>query len=353
MSNRPLLWVRHESRPGEGRTAVSPESAKALLEAGFRIVVEADEQRAVDIEEYRALGCEIAEAGVWEQAPQDAIIVGLKELPEGDAPLRDHIYFGHAYKHQRGARELLSRFVAGGGELLDLEYLVDEDGRRVAAFGYWAGYVGAALAVLEHRGQLTPNMEPRSKADLDALLAREAGGCDATALVIGAGGRSGRGACDALAVAGITATRWDMAETENLDKAALLAHDILVNCVMVSTPTPPFVTDADLDTPGRRLTVIADVTADTTSDLNMLPIYDDITTWEHPVREVRPADPATGAPAVRVIGIDNLPSLLPAEASATYSADLLPTLLTLPDGPVWQRARARFAQALADAGITR
>ncbi|GMA41182.1 hypothetical protein GCM10025883_32270 [Mobilicoccus caccae] len=270
----------------------------------------------------------------------------------GDSPLRDHIYFGHAFKGQHGARALLSRFVEGGGTLLDLEYLVDADGRRVAAFGYWAGYVGAALAVLEHRGLLEPDMQRRSKADLDALLRQGADGPVVRALVVGALGRSGRGACDALVAAGIEPTRWDLAETRDLDKAALLGHDILVNCVMVSSPAPPFVTEEDLDAPSRRLSVISDVTCDVTSDLNLLPIYDDITTWQEPVREIRPADDASGRPAVRMIAIDNLPSLLPAEAAATYSADLLATLLTLPDGEVWQRARARFALALEQEGLS-
>ncbi len=350
---RPLLWLRHETRRGEGRAAISPESARALIDDGFSIVVEECPQRAFTLAEYEAVGCTTAPTGSWETAPAEAIIVGLKELPDGDGPLRDHIYFGHAYKHQHGAAHLLSRFVEGGGTLLDLEYLVDDDGRRVAAFGYWAGYVGAALAVLEHRGQLESDMARRSKTDLDALLAQGSEGAEgATALVIGALGRSGRGACDALVAAGIEPTRWDLEQTRNLDKEALLAHDILVNCVMVSSAVPPFVTEADLDTPGRRLAVISDVTCDVTSDLNVLPVYDDITTWPQPVRELRAADSTPGAPAVRIIAIDNLPSLLPAEAAATYSADLLPTMLSLPDGPVWQRARQRFAQALADEGIS-
>ena len=42
----------------------------------------------------------------------------------------------------------LSDFERGGGSLYDLEYLVDESGRRLAAFGYWAGYAGAAVALL-------------------------------------------------------------------------------------------------------------------------------------------------------------------------------------------------------------
>ena len=54
--------------------------------------------------------------------------------------------FGHAYKGQPAGQVLLRRFRDGGGTLYDLEYLTDETGRRVAAFGYWAGYAGAALS---------------------------------------------------------------------------------------------------------------------------------------------------------------------------------------------------------------
>lgn len=55
------------------------------------------------------------------------------------------------------------------------------------------------------------------------------------------------------------------------------------------------------------------------------------------------------APAVDIVAIDNLPSLLPREASTTFSADLLPTLLELPRRTEpWAQARARF-----DAAVTR
>lgn len=351
MSDRPLLWLRHEVRPGEGRAAITPTTARELIDAGFEIVVEESVQRSFALADYEAAGCRTAAMNTWPQAPEGAIVVGLKELPEATTPLRDHIYFGHAFKHQHGAAELLRRFAAGGGTLLDLEYLVDADGRRVAAFGYWAGYVGAALAILEYAGRLRSDLTPLSRAELDARLVDCAKEWDTpTALVIGALGRSGRGACDALAVAGVAPTRWDVAETRDLDHQALRHHDLLINCVMVQTPVPPFLTNADLDAADRRLAVISDVTCDVTSDCNVLPVYDAITTWSEPTRELRAA--TADQPAVRIIAIDNMPSLVPAEAASTYAEDLLPTLLTLPDGPVWQRARERFAQALGDEGIT-
>lgn len=58
-----------------------------------------------------------------------------------------HVQFAHCYKNQGGWRDVLSRFPAGNGTLLDLEFLQDESGRRVAAFGYHAGFAGAALGV--------------------------------------------------------------------------------------------------------------------------------------------------------------------------------------------------------------
>lgn len=341
----PTLWMRHESRAGEQRAPIAPQDVRRLVEAGFRVVVEESPTRIFPIAEYEAAGCLVAPTDTWPDAPADAIVIGLKELPQARTPLRDHIYFAHAYKGQTGSRELLGRFAAGGGTLLDLEYLVDDTGRRVAAFGYWAGYIGAALAVLQRRGELPRPLRPTNREDLDALLRASAErDADATALVIGAAGRSGRGAVDALAVAGITATEWDVEQTRDLHKDALLAHDLLVNTVMVTTPVPPFVSDEDLDREDRALSVISDVTVDVTSDCNVLPINHEVTSWESPVRELR-----GGRKPAQIIAIDNLPTLLPREASLDYSSQLLPALLTLPDGPIWERARETFAEHAAAA----
>ena len=340
----PRLWMRHEVRPTERRAPIVPADAGRLVRHGFDVTVEASPQRAFPIEEYAAAGCRIAAAGSWVDAPRDHFVVGIKELPDEPAALvHRHVYFGHAYKEQAGADKLLRRFVAGGGELLDLEYLVDERGRRLAAFGYWAGYVGAALAVLRLRGRLAP-LEPLSRDALDAALRPATGDAPVKALVIGALGRSGRGATDALTVAGAETTAWDVAETRQLDRPALLAHDLLVNAVLTNAPVPPFLTPADLDTPGRRMSVVADVTCDVTSDCNVLPIYDAHTSWQEPARRLR-----DGEPPVDIIAIDNLPSLLPEEASVAFSAELTPQLALLgTDAAPWRRCLADFHSAIAN-----
>ncbi|MGK5628513.1 saccharopine dehydrogenase [Streptomyces sp. URMC 123] len=348
MTHTPRLWMRHETRPSERRAPIAPEHAEALVRHGFELTVEESPQRAFPLADYVAAGCRTAPAGSWTEAPEDTYVIGLKELPDGPARLRHrHILFGHAYKGQAGARELLGRFTAGGGALLDLEYLVDAEGRRLAAFGYWAGYVGAALAVLHHRGRLTTPLAPLTKERLDEALRAVRPADPPTALVVGALGRCGRGACDALTTAGIEPTRWDVAETAHLDRAALLGHDILVNTVLTTRPVPPFLTRDDLDDPARALRLVCDVTCDVTSACNVLPVYDEVTSWEEPVRRLRDGDRPLDRP-LDLIAIDNLPSLLPVEASRAFSAELLPHLLTLgEEGSPWDRALRTFREATA------
>ncbi|MFE0250978.1 saccharopine dehydrogenase [Streptomyces sp. NPDC059010] len=341
------LWLRHEVRSTERRTPIVPSDARRLVESGVTLTVEESPQRIFPVEEYEAAGCRIAPSGSWVSAPADTVVLGLKELPDEPAELTHrHIYFGHAYKQQPGARDLLHRFAAGGGALLDLEYLVDDSGRRLAAFGFWAGYLGAALAVLQHRGRLVAPLTPTSKDELDALLQPAPEDREFTALVIGALGRSGRGARLALLTAGVEATPWDLEETRDLDRPALLAHDVVVNAVLATTPVPPFLREQDLDDPARALRTLCDVTVDVGSPLNVLPIYDRTTDWTAPVRRLREDPP------LDLIAIDNLPSLLPRESSTDFSSALLPQLLEFETGGPWGRCLDRFRRACRELGIT-
>lgn len=242
------LWLRHEARTTERRAPIVPDDARRLVGNGVELTVEESPQRVFPVEEYEAAGCRVAPAGSWVTAPRDAVVLGLKELPEDPAELTHrHIFFGHAYKGQPGAAELLGRFAAGGGALFDLEYLVDDTGRRLAAFGFWAGYLGAALAVLGQRGRLRAPLTPTTKEDLDETLKPAAADAGFSGLVIGALGRSGRGARAAFATAGVDPTCWDLAETRDLDRPALLRHDVMVNAVLATTPVPPFLRERDLD----------------------------------------------------------------------------------------------------------
>lgn len=341
------LWVRAEQRPNEERVGLTPEGAAALIAAGLRVTVEESHVRAIPIDGYKAVGCEVAPENSWPEAPPDAIIFGLKELPEDGTPLpHRHIMFGHAYKGQHSGRALLERFKAGGGTLYDLEYLVDEDGRRVAAFGYWAGYAGAAVTLktwaAQQRGEECPPVGVYPSKD--ALNTELLGELDATgtarpsAIVIGALGRVGTGAADLCEAMGVRVTKWDMAETASGGPfPEILDHDLFLNCIFARPGTPVFVPPEALAAP-RNLTAIGDVACDPDSDYNPVPVYDRATTWDHPTLRV------ASDPVMDVMAIDNLPSMLPVESSQDYAAQLLPSLLTLTDldSGVWGRAAATY-----------
>ncbi|MCZ8152913.1 MAG: saccharopine dehydrogenase [Rhodobacteraceae bacterium] len=344
------LWVRAEQRPNEERVGLTPDGAAALVKAGLRVSVEESSVRAIPIDGYRAAGCEIVAENLWPQAPRDAIIFGLKELPEDGTPLAHrHIMFGHAYKGQPAGRELLKRFKAGGGTLYDLEYLVDETGRRVAAFGYWAGFAGAAVSLkcwaAQQRGSIAgPVAKYPGRAALIADLEREMAGMPRPrAIVIGALGRVGTGASDLCTQMGVAVTKWDMAETASGGPfPEVLEHEIFLNCILARPGCPVFV-PASAKTDVRKLTVIGDIACDPTSDFSPIKVYDRATDWDAPA--LRVAD----RPPLDVTAIDNLPSLLPVESSEDYAGQLLPSLMTLTDlsAGVWGRARAEYDRHIA------
>ncbi len=343
------LWIRAESRPNEERVGITPAGVASLIERGFRVTIEDSATRVMPAAGFVEAGAELAPEGSWPEAPRDAIIFGLKELPEAETPLvHRHIMFGHAYKGQEAGQRLLKRFAQGGGALYDLEYLVAENGRRVAAFGYWAGYAGAAVSLFawadqKKGGTCAPVSTWKNSEALQADLKAALDSAQETrpnAIVIGALGRVGTGASDLCEQMGVEVTKWDMAETASGGPfPEVLDHDLFFNCILAAPGCPVFV-PAEAKTAPRRLSVIGDVACDPQSDFSPVKVYDLETSWEAPV--VRAHDD----PVLDVMAIDNLPSLLPLESSEDFAAQLLPHLQTLNaiDDGVWGRAFATYLE---------
>ena len=346
MSNH--LWVRAEQRALEQRVPITPSGVATLIQAGWTVTVERSAARAIPDQVYEKTGCIMVNADSWhEHAPDDAIILGLKELdPDGPDLRHRHIMFGHAFKGQADGPALLARFARGKGTLLDLEYLTNENGRRVAAFGYWAGFAGAAVGLMawsaQQRGQTLGSVSVFEGRDtLVGTLSEQLGASKPSVIVIGALGRVGRGACELAEALGLPTTRWDMAETaQGGPFPEILTHDLFVNCILASPGVPVFVERSAVHQ-SRQLSVIADVSCDPSSAYNPIPIYDSATSFDRPTVAAGTADNP-----LDVMAIDNLPSMLPVESSEDYAGQLLPHLLTLAndsDG-VWSRAESIFEQ---------
>jgi saccharopine dehydrogenase (NAD+, L-lysine-forming) len=349
--------LRDETRTTERRTPVTPADAKTLLEAGFGISVERSDKRIFTDAEYESVGCKLVDAGTWLTAT-DATILGLKELPEEPANLKvPFIHFAHIYKDQTGWEQEIARFRRGGGQLYDIEYLVKER-RRVAAFGYWAGWMGAALAAWRLLARWNNVEGPEagvssfeSREEVENILRGLSADClkPRRAVVIGAKGRSGIGATEALKLAGFEVTEWDMEETRDLDRAALMAHDLLVNCVLMTGPGLQLLSSDDISNPLNFIQMVSDVSCDPFSDFNPLPIYDAPTGWGAPFITLGPNGIRE---EMELTAIDNLPSLLPREASEDFSSQMVKALLTYPEGEEWVNARSSFETAMAHAGLT-
>lgn len=305
---RQPIYLRCEMKKNEHRAALTPTTAKQLIDAGFDVTVERDPQRIFDDEEYERVGCKLAEHNTWTSLPAEIPIIGLKELPTEGPPLQNtHIQFAHCFKQQAGWVDVLSRFKQGGGKLYDLEFLEDANGRRVAAFGWHAGFAGAALGLLALAEQVQgktlgrqtryPNEQELIKyaqSQLEIIKRARPDG-RVRGLVVGALGRCGRGAIDFLERAGLQPediVRWDIQETsaKSGPYKEMLDVDIFVNCIYLNKKIPPFLSREFIEQSGgkdRRLGCVVDVSCDTTNPNNPLPIYDINTTFDEPTVPVQ------------------------------------------------------------------
>ena len=346
------LWIRAEQRKNEKRVGLTPQDASKLICEGVKVTVEQSADRIISTEDYHKVGCKIANQHSWPRAPKDAIILGLKELSDDVERLEHkHIMFGHAFKGQTSGLKLLKRFKAGNGLLYDLEYLTDPEGRRLAAFGYWAGYAGAAVSLKAYADQQNTkgicgsvNVSENKEKMVDCIRNAFANVENKfpKILVAGALGRVGTGAIDFCEALGLKVTKWDIEETKNGEPfPEILEHEIFLNCILAKPGAPVFVRDK-YHRSIRKLRVIGDISCDPDSSFNPIPIYNSPTNWAVPVIRVNTSQ------TLDVMAIDNLPSLLPYESSVDFSKQLLPLLFDLnePINGVWKRAEETFLKSL-------
>lgn len=318
------IVLRHEIKKNERRTPLTPVGASLLVKDGIKVIVESSPTRIFKDHEYESVGCEIVEMGYWRTSPQDSIILGLKELPEEDFPIEHrHIYFAHIFKGQEGSDSVFKRYADGGGSLFDLEFLTDENKKRVCAFGYWAGYVGAATALMEFYSE--NGLDNLSDFENKELLINEIkklsrGKENPSTLIIGALGRCGTGARDLLTACDLKSTNWDIDETKKGGPfKEIMDHDIFINAALIFNKIPPFINQELINEKRGKISVISDVSCDPNSDLNPIPIYEEITSWEKPTTEA--------AGGINIIAVDNLPSVLPRESSEDFAEQLFPHLI--------------------------
>lgn len=135
-----IALIKETKTPVDNRVALAPKQV-AELNRQFpqhQIVVQASDIRAYSDDEYRAEGVE-----VQEDVCDADILFGIKEAKvESLIPNKQYFFFGHIAKMQEYNRPLLQAFMQKHITFCDYEYLTDDNGQRVCAFGWWAGVVG-------------------------------------------------------------------------------------------------------------------------------------------------------------------------------------------------------------------
>ena len=342
-----FLWLRDEVKLHERRTLLLPNHAQSLVQLGHTIIVEQSQQRIFPDSAYVAAGCILVKGGTWVDADTNFYILGLKNLPEADFPLRHkHIYYAHCYKGQPHSR--------GGGTLLDCEYLTDHQGKAVAVenLGYLAGYVGAAMAIqfyIQKQLKQPLNVAVPYFSDQQQLISYTLNLLDKvnislSLVILGYQGNAGAGAVEFCRTVNITPSCWNRTETSRSSVLSTLNQfEIIVNCIKSDKSGAPFLLESDLYS-NNRLSILADVTCDVGLPTHRFPFYSTITTFENPCLTVGPQ-----AAPLDVIAIDNVSAWLPVETSQRISEPLFLQLKALLDDEhvlpyTWQKTKDIFLE---------
>lgn len=176
------LCIRHETKsPWERRAPLAPIHIEQILKTtNGTIGVQPSETRIFPDDEYTAAGATL------QSDPNDApIIIGVKEMPlDAFANSRTYLFFSHTMKGQAANMPALTRLLDLGCTLIDYELITDDAGRRLVAFGPFAGVAGAIDTIwtlgqrLDHEGIATPFNEITAAhqygtiADAEAALRR-------------------------------------------------------------------------------------------------------------------------------------------------------------------------------------
>lgn len=376
--------IREGKVPPDSRVPLSPNQCKELL-AKFPqldILVQPSPNRCFKDEEYEAAGLQLQE-----DLSDRELLLGVKEVPINQLiPNKKYCFFSHTIKEQPYNRKLLQAIIEKNIQLLDYEVLTDESGKRVIAFGRFAGIAGA------HNGLMTYGN--RTKAyDLPQMI-KFKDMAEATAyyktvnwpsmkVVLTGAGRVANGAAEVLENAGFqrlspqeflnNASEGPVftqlacedyvapkAEGANYDQSEFFAHperytsifdpytkvaDLMINGIYWDNRAPQFFTAEEMKAEDFKIQVIADVTCDIAPAAS-IPSTLYASTIAEPVFGYDPKQAKAVAPyapeTIDMMTIDNLPNELPRDASMSFGeqfiASVLPEFLGLKDTKMIERA---------------
>ncbi|XP_077981815.1 alpha-aminoadipic semialdehyde synthase, mitochondrial-like [Glandiceps talaboti] len=137
---RPLVIAlrREDGTPWERRAAIGPKHVQEITSHGIKVLVQPSNRRAYPMQEYENAG-----AVVQEDITEASLIIGVKQVPiEKLIPNKSYAFFSHTIKAQKENMPLLDAMLEKNIRLVDYEKMVDSTGKRLVAFGKFAGIAG-------------------------------------------------------------------------------------------------------------------------------------------------------------------------------------------------------------------
>lgn len=361
MKNVKAGILKETKTPPDKRAALAPVQAAAFKKKfpDVELVVQSSESRAFSDAEYREAGIEVRK-----DISDCDLFLGVKEckidsLIEG----KTYFFFSHTAKRQEYNRPLLQALLKKKIRMIDHEYLTDKQGRRLVAFGHWAGLVGAYNALLAYGIRSGAYKLKRAKDCKDTKEMKEqlkTVSLPPVKIVITGGGRVAKGALETLKPLNLKEVspqdflknEYNEAVYTRLDPNNYVKRkdgsafdlqdffdnppkyessfppytqtaDMFIACHFWDENSPVFFTRQDIEDENFRLKVIADVSCDIA-----LPIPTTIRASEiaAPFYGYNPKTHTEGKPFedgnITVMAVDNLPGEVPRDASEDFGAGL-------------------------------
>lgn len=368
MSKHYKIGILKETKtPPDRRVALTPEQVVEVIEKfnNVDVVVQPSELRCYGDVEYLRLGVKLQD-----DLSDCDLLIGVKETKIPTIiPCKTYMEFVHVAKKQPHNQKLIQAFAVNGNTVIDYEFLTDENGVRLVAFGHWAGVVGAYNALraiyIKHKlGELPPAHTLHNYNALKGILKKIK--LPALKFVITGGGRVAGGAMEILGQAGIVEvtpdeflsndfdhpvyTRldpwhyakridgkpfdWDYWVRNPADHVSTFlpyarTADVFIASHYWDFRSPHFFTVDDMKQPDFRISIIADVSCDIPGPI---PSTIKASTIAEPFFDFNPTtgkeEPAFSCGTnVTVMSIDNLPGELPRDASEFFGRLLIDKVL--------------------------
>lgn len=360
--------LREGKTPPDRRVPFSPRQCRAIMDAWpVEVMVEPSDHRCFPDTEYIREGIRLTT-----DLEQADILMGIKEVPIASLISgKTYLFFSHTIKQQPYNRELLRAILQKNIQLIDYEVLTDSQGVRVAAFGYYAGVVGAHNTLYVYGRRTGQFALPRMNTLLDYEEAREVYrsiDLPPCRVVVTGKGRVSQGAVQVLRDMGMQElSPKDFGEGGNSEKPVFTIlgpkeyairedggpydreefyanpslygsqirrytdrADILINAILWKKGAPLFFTREEMATADFSLQVIGDISCDIAPD-GSIPGTLKASTIQDPVFGYDPSTGLETAPyqpgSIDMMTIDNLPSELPRDASADFGEQLMKNVL--------------------------